>query len=47
MKKFKDNPVWCVFVDILYLIWHFVIVIAALAAFLGLAIFAEWFASII
>jgi len=36
-----------IIVDILYLIGHIAIVVAALAAFLGLAAFVEWFASII
>ena len=47
MKNLKDSKAWSIIVDVLCLIGHFIIVIAALAAFLGLAAFAEWFASII
>lgn len=40
MKRLENHPV-------LFVIAHFAIVILGLAAFLGLAVFAEWFASII
>lgn len=47
MKKLENYPILSVIVDILYLIGHIAIVVAALAALLGLSAFAEWFASII